>query len=132
MPAMCRSIKQLRTPEGAATEEEIRDAALQFVRKVSGYRAPPKRNAEAFDAAVDEVAEASRRLLEGISWGHRGEARLPSVREVHSVFSCRCGLSAITAFEPLDRYLRSRRAIVVPGKRSGNSRMLRTVAARNP
>lgn len=67
MPAMCRSIKKLRTPEGSATEEEIREAALQFVRKVSGYRAPSKRNAEAFDAAVDEVAEASRRLLEAIS-----------------------------------------------------------------
>jgi hypothetical protein len=67
MPAMCRSIKKLRTPEGPATEEEIREAALQFVRKVSGYRAPSKRNAETFDAAVDEVAEASRRLLEAIS-----------------------------------------------------------------
>jgi hypothetical protein len=67
MRRMCRSIKKLRTPEGAATEEEIREAALQFVRKVSGYRAPSKRNAEVFDAAVDEVAEASRRLLEAIS-----------------------------------------------------------------
>ena len=67
MPAMCRSIKKLRTREGSATEEEIREAALQFVRKVSGYRAPSKRNAEVFDAAVDEVAEASRRLLEAIS-----------------------------------------------------------------
>ncbi|HEX9122682.1 MAG TPA: DUF2277 domain-containing protein [Actinomycetota bacterium] len=61
---MCRSIKRLRSPDGEiATEDEIREAALQFVRKVSGYRAPSKRNAEAFDAAVDEVAEASRRLL---------------------------------------------------------------------
>ncbi|MFB3738881.1 MAG: DUF2277 domain-containing protein [Candidatus Velamenicoccus archaeovorus] len=65
---MCRSIKRLRTPEGQiATEEEIREAALQFVRKVSGYRAPSKRNEEAFDAAVDEVAEVSRRLLEAVT-----------------------------------------------------------------
>jgi hypothetical protein len=64
---MCRSIKRLREPGGSvATDEEIREAALQYVRKVSGYRAPSKRNAEAFDAAVDEVAEVSRRLLETI------------------------------------------------------------------
>ena len=67
MRRMCRSIKKLRTPEGLASEEEIREAALQFVRKVSGYRAPSRRNAEAFDEAVDEVAEASRRLLDALS-----------------------------------------------------------------
>jgi hypothetical protein len=65
---MCRSIKRLRTPEGQiATEDEIREAALQFVRKVSGYRAPSKRNEGAFDAAVDEVTRASRRLLEAVT-----------------------------------------------------------------
>jgi hypothetical protein len=61
---MCRSIKRLRTPEGAASDEEIREAAVQFVRKVSGFREPSGRNAEAFQSAVDDVAEASRRLLE--------------------------------------------------------------------
>ena len=61
---MCRSIKTLRRPEGPATEEEIAAAALQYVRKVSGYRAPSQRNAKAFDAAVNEVGRASRRLLE--------------------------------------------------------------------
>jgi len=61
---MCRSIKQLRRADEAATTGEIEAAALQFVRKVSGYRAPSARNTEAFDAAVREVAEASRRLLE--------------------------------------------------------------------
>ncbi|MBN2116672.1 MAG: DUF2277 domain-containing protein [Anaerolineales bacterium] len=60
---MCRSIKQLRDAEIPATEEEIRAAALQFVRKVSGYRRPSKVNAEAFERAVDEVAEATRKLL---------------------------------------------------------------------
>jgi hypothetical protein len=63
---MCRSIKQLRRPE-PADEIEIREAALQFVRKVSGYRAPSKRNAEAFDLAVDEVAASTRRLLDAVA-----------------------------------------------------------------
>ncbi len=67
VPAMCRSIKTLRRPDEAATEEEIRAAALQFVRKVSGYREPSRKNEEAFNAAVDEVASASRRLLDRVS-----------------------------------------------------------------
>ena len=50
-----------------ANETEIREAALQYVRKVSGYRAPSKRNEEAFNGAVDEVAEVSRRLLESVT-----------------------------------------------------------------
>jgi hypothetical protein len=61
---MCRSIKTLRRPDGRASEEEIAAAALQYVRKVSGYRAPSQRNARAFDAAVSQVGRASRRLLE--------------------------------------------------------------------
>jgi len=60
---MCRSIKQLRNSEVPATEEEIRAAALQFVRKVSGYRKPSKVNQEAFEKAVDEVAKATEELL---------------------------------------------------------------------
>lgn len=66
---MCRSIKRLRETHGGprASDEEIREAALQFVRKVSGFRQPSQRNAEAFDAAVDEVAEASRRLLDAVT-----------------------------------------------------------------
>jgi hypothetical protein len=64
---MCRSIKQLRRADEPATEQEIREAALQFVRKVSGYRAPSRRNEGAFDAAVDEIAQASRRLLDAVS-----------------------------------------------------------------
>jgi hypothetical protein len=73
---MCRSIKRLRTPEGAASEEEIREAAVQFVRKVSGFREPSGRNAEAFQSAVDDVAEASRRLLEVLP-PVRGSSRQP-------------------------------------------------------
>ena len=63
---MCRSIKTLRRADDPATEEEIRAAALQFVRKVSGYRVPAARNADAFDAAVDEITAASQRLLDGL------------------------------------------------------------------
>jgi hypothetical protein len=63
---MCRSIKTLRPPAlpGEATEEEIRAAALQYVRKVSGFRAPAAHNREVFDAAVDAVAEATAELLD--------------------------------------------------------------------
>lgn len=60
---MCRSIKRLRGPEGPATDEQIEEAALQFVRKVSGFRAPSAKNEEAFTRAVREVADASRKLL---------------------------------------------------------------------
>lgn len=63
---MCRSIKTLRRADERATEEEIRAAALQFVRKVSGYRQPSQKNAPAFDAAVEEIGEASRRLLDAM------------------------------------------------------------------
>lgn len=63
---MCRSIKTLRRDSGPATEEEVRAAALQFVRKVSGYRVPSRANEDAFNAAVDEIAEASRRLLSSL------------------------------------------------------------------
>jgi hypothetical protein len=63
---MCRSIKQLRRAEEPATEDEIRAAALQFVRKVSGFRAPSRANEDVFNGAVDDIAEASRRLLESL------------------------------------------------------------------
>jgi hypothetical protein len=66
---MCRSIKTLRRPEEPATDEEIHAAALQFVRKVSGYRQPSKANAEAFQAAVGEIARASRKLLDEVGKG---------------------------------------------------------------
>ncbi len=63
---MCRSIKQLRNANSVATDEEIQAAALQFVRKVSGYRKPSRMNQEAFDKAVAEVALATRTLMESI------------------------------------------------------------------
>lgn len=60
---MCRNIKLLFNFEPPATEQEIRAAALQFVRKVSGYDKPSGANQAAFDAAVEEIAAASRKLL---------------------------------------------------------------------
>lgn len=60
---MCRNIKRLRRPDAPPTEQELRDAALQFVRKISGMRAPSSANAAAFDTAVDEVAGAARTLF---------------------------------------------------------------------
>ena len=63
---MCRSIKQLRRPEQPPTDEELRAAALQFVRKVSGYRAPSKANEESFNRAVAEIAAATRVLFDDL------------------------------------------------------------------
>jgi hypothetical protein len=60
---MCRNIKQLRQPEHPPTDEEIYLAALQYVRKVSGYRTPSKANQAAFEQAVQGVALATRELL---------------------------------------------------------------------
>ena len=63
---MCRSIKKLRDPEYFPVEEEIRAAALQYIRKVSGYRQPSRINQLAFEQAVTEVAASTRTLLENI------------------------------------------------------------------
>jgi hypothetical protein len=60
---MCRNIKTLFNFDPPATDKEIRDASLQFVRKLSGYNAPSKANEEAFSAAVDDVFDAAKRLL---------------------------------------------------------------------
>lgn len=60
---MCRNIRTLFNFEPPATEDEIRASALQFVRKLSGYNTPSQANAAAFERAVDEVADAARRLL---------------------------------------------------------------------
>jgi len=63
---MCRSIKPLRNMDHPVTELEIQEAALQYVRKVSGFRKPSKANEEAFQKAIDEVAEATRVMLENL------------------------------------------------------------------
>ena len=63
---MCRNIRTLHNFEPPATEEEVRDAALQYVRKISGYTKPSQANAEAFERAVDAVAAASAQLLDDL------------------------------------------------------------------
>ena len=63
---MCRSIKTLRDGSVPATDEEIEAAALQFVRKISGFRQPSKANDEVFQEAVAEIAVSSKRLLESL------------------------------------------------------------------
>lgn len=77
---MCRSIKTLRRPNTPVTEEEVRAAALQFVRKVSGYRVPSRVNQEAFNAAVDEVSTAAGRLLNSLNV-QVGRSAQPSAHE---------------------------------------------------
>jgi hypothetical protein len=63
---MCRNIRTLFNFEPPATELEIRDASLQFVRKLSGFNVPSKKNEEAFERAVEEVAATARRLIESL------------------------------------------------------------------
>ena len=71
---MCRSIKRLREGDVPATEDEIREAARQYVRKVSGFGKPTARHEEAFDAAVDEITASSRRLLDAVTATLAGSA----------------------------------------------------------
>ena len=63
---MCRNIHTLFNFEPEATDEEVRDAALQYVRKISGFTKPSRANEEAFDRAVDEVSAATRRLVDSL------------------------------------------------------------------
>jgi len=66
---MCRNIRTLFNFDPPATDEEIRAASLQFVRKISGFRAPGKNNEEAFEQAVDDIALVSQRLLTSLVIG---------------------------------------------------------------
>jgi hypothetical protein len=76
---MCRNIRTLYNFEPPATEHEIHEASLQYVRKISGFNKPSQANAEAFTRAVDDVAAASRRLLDELS-----TAAPPKDREVEA------------------------------------------------
>ncbi|MGH2806176.1 MAG: DUF2277 domain-containing protein [Actinomycetota bacterium] len=71
---MCRSIKTLRVGDERLPDDEIQAAALQFVRKISGFRKPSRANEEVFDRAVAEIAEASQRLLDDLVIGGRVKA----------------------------------------------------------
>ncbi len=72
---MCRSIKTLRNCDNQPNEVQVREAALQFVRKVSGYRAPSRANAPAFDLAVDEIAASTAKLLASLNQQQRTVTR---------------------------------------------------------
>jgi hypothetical protein len=76
---MCRNIHTLHNFDPAATEEEVRDASLQYVRKISGFTKPSQANEEAFARAVDEVSAATRRLL-----GELVTTAAPKDREVEA------------------------------------------------
>jgi hypothetical protein len=76
---MCRNIKTLFNFEPPATDKEVRDASLQFVRKLSGYNSPSKANEDAFNAAVDEVFAAARKLIDSLE-----TAAEPKDREIEA------------------------------------------------
>jgi hypothetical protein len=77
---MCRSIRPLRVAEPPTTDGDVRAAALQYVRKVSGTRTPPRRNPEAFEAAIADVAAATARLLAALGTpAVAGEATPPAL-----------------------------------------------------
>ena len=71
---MCRNIKRLRAPGHTPSEEELHDAALQFIRKISGFRAPSPANRDAFETAVRDVASVSRTLFQSLRVGARSSA----------------------------------------------------------
>jgi len=64
---MCRNIKRLRNPDHSPTDQELHAAALQFVRKISGFNAPSRANQKAFETAVTDVAAAARALFKSLS-----------------------------------------------------------------
>jgi len=68
---MCRNIRKLRRDDGAPTDGELRDAALQYVRKISGFRAPSKANEKAFNRAIDGVTRASRKMFDDLVVGQK-------------------------------------------------------------
>jgi hypothetical protein len=72
---MCRNIKTLHNFEPPATEEEIRAASLQFVRKLSGYNKPSQANAAAFESAIDSVTRVAQELLDSLSTGAKSRNR---------------------------------------------------------
>lgn len=79
---MCRSIQPLRGAEPPATDQEVRDAALQYVRKITGTRAPSQANAAAFDVAVERVAAATRAVLDDWVLGAAAKPAVPVQRRL--------------------------------------------------
>ena len=89
---MCRNIRSLFNFEPLATPDEVRDAALQFVRKVSGFARPSQVNAPAFDRAVDEVSEAVTRLLQSLETSAPAKDREAEARKRRARYTRRRSL----------------------------------------
>ena len=89
---MCRNIRPLFNFEPVATPDEVRDAALQFVRKVSGFTRPSQANAPAFDRAVDEVSEAVTRLLQSLETSAPAKDREAEARKRRARYTRRRSL----------------------------------------
>ena len=81
---MCRSIQQLRGAVPPATDAEVRDAAVQFVRKISGFRVPSQANAEVFEAAVADIATVTRRLLDDLVVAPTAKPAVPVQRRLRA------------------------------------------------
>ena len=79
---MCRSIQQLRGAEPPATDDEIRDAARQYVRKISGYRTPSTANEDVFERAIDQIAAATTALLDDLVVGPGSKPVTPVQRRL--------------------------------------------------
>src|SRR5690349_20027047 len=92
---MCRNIRTLFNIEPPATEIEIRDASLQFVRKLSGFNVPSKKNEEAFERAVEEVAASARRLI-----GSLVTTAEPRTREVEAAKARERSLARFGKYHP--------------------------------
>jgi hypothetical protein len=96
---MCRNIKPLFNFEPPANDDEIRAAALQFVRKVSGFNTPSKANEAAFMAAVDQIAAASRTLLSALETNAPPKDRAEEAAKARARSAQRFGAAAPTALE---------------------------------
>lgn len=90
---MCRNIRPLFNFDPPATEEEIKDASVQYVRKISGYNKPSQTNQEAFDRAVEEIAEATRKLLSSLVTSAESRNREEEHRKAHERAVKRFGLA---------------------------------------
>ncbi len=91
---MCRNIKTLFNFDPPATDEEIHDAALQFVRKLSGSTRPAKRNEAAFDRAVVAIASVARELLDSLETSHHPRNREEEAAKARAKAAVRFGLTA--------------------------------------
>ncbi len=104
---MCRSIVSLRRSDGIAETDEIEAAALQFVRKISGYRKPSQRNEAAFLQAVNDIAAASNRMLLAIDEAGGGTGNRVSVLPHHHSSTAPHEMAPLTAIRSIGRDSRS-------------------------